>query len=116
MIDEFHKTVAIKNLEGPVAIEVQMPGNGSSKRRLEAWIGNFGGSNVYVFEGQVSLGDCEKEVSQGGLVDCLVSLTGSGPVNVPFDDDATHLTFFFEAKNEAGQTQSVSMKVLECAR
>lgn len=112
MIDEFHETISVANNTGPMVVIVKMPGNGNSKRRLEAWIGSANPSNVYVFEGIRNREECEKEVKEAGLVNCLTCLTQSATI-VPFDDDAQELTFFFEAENKAGQNQTVSMKVLE---
>lgn len=108
------QTVAIPNNAGPAVIGVNLGAPSEvAERTLEAWIGNFGSSNVWIFEGDVTQAQCEAEVTKEGLVDCLIALTEAGPVKCGLDKDCRKVTVFFEHKNEAGQVQAVCLKVRE---
>lgn len=105
---------------------------GQRKICLEAWISNFGGSNVYIFEGDKTLAECENTVQRlgverevkgeeikevirpsSGKIDCLMPLTGSGPTIIAVNLDSPRLTIYFEAKNESGQVQTVCIREIE---
>lgn len=77
---------------------------------LEAWISNFGSSNVHVFDGDLSIGDCQERMERG-FVDCLLTVTGAGPVRRRLPDDVVQITVFFEAQNTSGQFQLCTVRV-----
>jgi len=108
------KTYAIPNNVGPAVIMAAL-GTPSevAHREVEAWIGNFGSSNVWLFEGEMTLEQCVAEVSKEGEIDCLAALTEAGPITFNLDDDCRKITVFFEHKNEAGQVEAVCLKVRE---
>jgi hypothetical protein len=111
-------TVGLPNGQGPAVIPVQLRDMEAGKQRVEAWIGNFGGSNVWIFSGDVSLKEAENIVARGAgeLIDCVMALSGSVATSTDLDENTHRLTVFFEGKNEAGQTQSVSLKIEEYFR
>ena len=80
---------------------------------LESWIGNFGGSNVYIFDGDLRLDECQARIlgQRTALVDCLLAVTGSGVCKTCLPDDVSRLTVFFEAVNNSGQNQTVQLRV-----
>lgn len=77
---------------------------------IEAWIGNFGSSNVYICRGGLTLVQCQ-DLLVRGLTDVLMCVTGWGPSRVRLPDDCPTITVFFEAVNASGQAQAVTVKV-----
>lgn len=115
-------TLGLPNNGGPAVEHLAVPhARVSCARAVEGWISNFGGCNVYLFEGELSLAQCQERVEgeQGSpfeslsQIDCLMILSGSGPVSTPMSTDTTKLTVFFEGKNESGQIQGVGLKLVE---
>lgn len=105
-------TVGVPNNVGPLAIQQRL--NLSSERghrHLEAWIGNFGSSNVYIFSGNLSTTQCAQLLEQG-FIDCLMALSYSGPTRVQVPEDISYVTVYFEAVNSSGQTETVTLKVM----
>lgn len=126
-------TYALQNNAGPEVLSHELSNaTGQRRIRLEAWISNFGGSNVYLFEGDLTLSECENRVHRvrtivegageetketikntNGKIDCLMPLTGSGPLAIDVTLDNPRVTIFFEGKNESGQVQTVCIRELE---
>jgi hypothetical protein len=107
-------TIGLANNAGPL-VKVHEFHDMGAEKDLEAWIGNFGSSNVYVFEGELSLAQCEArvKVAEVGAIDCILALTEAGPIRGSLEDNARRVTVYFEAKNESGQTQAVCLKIYE---
>ena len=104
-------TLGLVNNAGPAVEVVELISTDMSEIELEAWIGNFGSSNVYIYEGEWSLGECEADVKNAnGPIGCVATLTEAGPIRVPLADGCRVLTVFFEAANTTGQTQAVTLK------
>lgn len=108
-------TVGLPVGGGPAVIGVALRDMEATKQRLKAWMGNFGGSNVWIFAGDVSLAQAEKIVqsSQGEIIDCVAAVSGNAITDVSLDSNVRRLTVYFEGNNAAGQTQSVSLKIEE---
>jgi hypothetical protein len=99
--------------QGPAVIPFQLISTDLTVMDLEAWMSNFGGSNVYIYEGILSLKQCEQDVKGGGELGCVLVLPESGPVSAPLDDSCRELTVYFEGTNNSGQTQAVCIKTTE---
>jgi hypothetical protein len=106
-------TIGLVNGQGPAVFPVQLISTDLSAIDLVAWIGNFGSSNVYVYEGEWNLRECQQDIAENGSIGCVAALTEAGPITVPLEDGCRVLTVFFEAKNEAGQVQAVCLKTIE---
>lgn len=80
---------------------------------LEAWISNFGSSNVHLFEGVRSLSDCQYQLGagSGGATDMLMTVTSAGPSRVRLPDNVSRVTVMFEAENTSGQNQIITVRV-----
>lgn len=107
-------TVGLPNNTGPASIPIPLNLPDVGKGEVIAWIGNFGGSNVYLFEGYRSLADCQNQLADDtvGTVDCIMALSYAGPTRAPLPDDCrSYVTVFFEAANDSGQTQTVTMRI-----
>lgn len=113
----FIKTRALLNGSGPAVdtFKLKVPNiyNFPIKKRprLQAWLSNFGGSNVYILEGALTLDEAQSYIENGKL-DCLLSVTGNGPVEVDFPDVSV-VTVFWEALNASGQTETVTIRVYD---
>jgi hypothetical protein len=111
-------TIGLPNGQGPSITKIQMNlVDSPTKLEIEAWIGNFGSSNVYILEGGMSLAVAQNRVLEDlapdGQIDCLFALSGSAPVKAEVSQDTRHITVFFETANASGQTETVTVKVIE---
>lgn len=100
---------------GPAVQYLKLNLADQSVGELEAWISNFGASNVWIFEGQLTLAECQGRITPaaaGGRIDGFV-VTGSGNSRWSLTEDARMVTVFFEAMNGSGQTQGVGILVRE---
>lgn len=108
-------TVGLPTGQGPAVIakDINLPDFGDFE--ITAWIGNFGGSNVYLIAGKVSMGDAQNMLTDAtDRLDVLCCLTGTGPVRVPLPDNFRSVTIFYEGANASGQTQAVTFVISEC--
>lgn len=78
---------------------------------IEAWISNFGGSNVHIIrdEGR-TLTDTDSFLT-GGLSDVLLTVTGAGVTKRRLPEDVNGITVLFEAANSSAQYQLVQVRV-----
>lgn len=103
----------LPNNQGPAAETQNLYLSDERKpRNIEAWLSNFGSSNVHIFSGQLSLAQCQELLGQGFL-DVIMTVTGAGPSCVRLPDDTSTITVMFEALNSSGQTQVVTVRVYE---
>lgn len=107
------KTHLLANGGGPDAQAFDLRlGNFDRPCQIEAWIGNFGSSNVHIARGKLTLAQCQG-LLETGISDFLMTLTASGPTRVLLPDDTREITVFYEAANTSGQFQAVTVRVYE---
>ena len=104
--------MACPNNVGPFAVSQNLNLPDGAKFKLQAWISNFGSTNVHIFAGALSLGDCQQRIEQG-FIDMLMTLPSAGPGEIWLPDvSGGNVTIMFEALNNSGQAQVVTMRVL----
>lgn len=108
--------IALPSGSGNDAYPMDLRLNEAGEYILEAWISNFGGANVHILEGQLSLTECEQIVKSAGKKDMLMTVTGTGPVFVPYGGDSQKITVYFEGVNESGLTQVVTVELKNLKR
>lgn len=108
-------TIALPNEEGPSVFHFQLGISTASKYRLMAWQSKEGSSNVYLLDNSPSLERAQVEIAEAGTKSLpLLTVPASGVAEVDYDTDTQDMTVFFEGKNESRQTQTVTVKLVEC--
>lgn len=110
------ETVGLPSGQGPAVVPVQLASTDLTDMELLAWIGNFGSSNAYIYPGIWSLSECEYDAKSGGLLGPICALTSAGPTpRIPIEEGIRNLTVYFEALNNTGQTETVTIMTYEKA-
>lgn len=105
-------TVGLANNSGPDVfdIELNLPG-GNRTYAIEAWISNFGSSNVHLIRGNVTEAQAA-DLIERGLSDVIMTLPSGSPGRCLLPNDTGEITMFFEAANTSGQFQLVTVRVV----
>lgn len=105
------KTHLLASGAGPAVFASDLQkGNYSGPLGLEAWISNFGGSNVHICRSNLTLSQAQ-DLLESGISDLLMTVTASGPSRIYLPDDVEIITVLFEAINTSGQYQAVTTRV-----
>lgn len=105
---------ALANNGGPAVDQASLALPDTDRHRfyLEAWISNFGSSNVHIFEGKLSVAQCQGQM-ETGFTSLIMTVSGSTISRVRLPDDVNEITVFFEVVNTSGQFQICTVRVCE---
>lgn len=114
LIRERVQTVILPTGSGPAAVKFETFAASHAALAIRAWQGQAGVSNVYLFETVLSLAQCQQKLTDSaGQLDGVCLAGSGGPVEWRPDQDVSQYTVFFEANNASGQTQAVTIVVVE---
>ena len=104
-------TYGIVSGGGPAVVyhELRLPDTG--KFELEAWISNFGSSNVHIMRDRLSLTEAQNRL-ETNFNDMLMTLPSGAIGRCWLPESVNVVTVFFEAANTSGQAQLVTVRVV----
>jgi hypothetical protein len=106
--------VGLQPGQGPAAIPINLPVHDQSVIDVEAWMGAYGSSNVYLYPGFLNLAECEADVKEKRpFINAAMALSADSVTKAPLEDGIQVLTLFFEAQNTNPQVQAVTIKTIE---
>lgn len=105
-------TIGLPNGSGPDVdtLELNLPDHGGPYL-LEAWASKAGGSNVHILRGALSVVQAT-DLIERGLSDVIMTVPAAGVGKVLLSDTA-QITVFFEANNNSGQFELVTVRVFK---
>lgn len=110
-------TVGLPDSGGPaaIALNLDLP-DAPVPFTIEAWVSNFGSSNIYILDGDVPLLDAANRLpgapgNSSNNIDCIMAISPSAPTRAGLPIGTNRITIYFEAANTSGQTQSVTVRV-----